>query len=216
MRKLDRDLTPPMGLEQYQHGRDTWGKNNVPSKLVYIAIWDKLNAMQGQRCAYCEGPIDKKNRHIEHFYQRNRHPRGTFDWSNLFGSCKQDKRCGRHKDSYGDYNFKDLIKPDNENPDDLLVFAKDGTVHPRRGLSPKEQDRAQKTIAILNLNHPQLKAIRREAVRGYIQTVEDIAAFAADPQYSEGDWQPLLEEEIQETQSKPYATAIRHVLTRQD
>lgn len=58
-----------------------------------------------------------------------------------------------------------------------------------------------------------LNQIRRSEVAGYIQTAEAFAEMAES--YSEDEWLPLLEEEIQNTAHLPFATAIRHVLTRQ-
>jgi uncharacterized protein (TIGR02646 family) len=52
--------------------------------------------MQGQRCAYCECDISIADKHIEHFVQRSRDVRKTFEWSNLFGSCKRSDSCGDH------------------------------------------------------------------------------------------------------------------------
>jgi hypothetical protein len=50
-------------------------------------------------------------------------------------------------------------------------------------------------------------------VSGYIQTAETFAEIAKE--YDEKEWLPLLQEEIQKISHLPFATAIKHVLTRQ-
>lgn len=211
MHKLQRDPIPPAGLESYQHGRDTWSLT-CPSQQERRNIWDKLNAMQGQRCAYCEGPMAEGNRHIEHFRQRGRYPQGTFDWHNLFGSCNRAGTCGDHKDKCGAYPEQDLIKPDREDPEAFLVFTPNGAVRPRANLIPHDQRRASETIRILALDGA-LNQIRRAEVAGYVQTAEVFAELAQH--FPEDEWLPELQQEIQNTAHLPFATAIKHVLTRQ-
>lgn len=211
MHRLYRDPVPPNGLTKYRHGQDMWS-NTCPTQVERAAIWEKLIAMQGNRCAYCEGPICENQREIEHFRQRSRYPQGTFDWLNLFGSCKRAGTCGDHKDKCGAYPHQDLIKPDVEDPEDFFVFTPSGAIRPRANLPPHDQQRAKETIRILGLDGA-LNQIRRSEVAGYIQTAEAFAEMAAT--FSEDEWLPLLQEEIQNTAHLPFATAIRHVLTRQ-
>lgn len=133
MHRLHRDPQVPACLQSYQHGRDSWSMQS-PIPAERADIWAKLNAMQGSRCAYCEAAIAEGKRHIEHFRQRDRHSQGTFARSNLFGSCLRAETCGKHKDQCGPYEPADLIKPDADNPDDLLVFTAAGGVVPKEGL----------------------------------------------------------------------------------
>ena len=211
MHRLHRDPAPPAGLRKYQHGKDSWS-NTCPSAVERAAIWDKLNAMQAHRCAYCEGPMSTDNRHIEHFRQRARYPQGTFDWHNLFGSCTRPGTCGDHKDKCGAYPHQDLIKPDEEAPEAFLVFTPHGAIRPRANLQTHERHRAEQTIRILALDGA-LNQIRRSEVAGYIQTAEAFAEMAET--FREDEWLPLLQEELKNITHLPFATAIRHVLTRQ-
>ncbi len=211
MHRLHRDPAPPIGLTKYRHGQDTWS-NTCPTQAERAAIWDKLVAMQGNRCAYCEGQICENQREIEHFRQRSRYPQGTFDWANLFGSCKRAGTCGDHKDKCGAYPPDVLIKPDVEDPEAFFVFTPLGAIRPRANLKPRDRYRAEQTIRVLGLNGA-LNQIRRSAVAGYIQFVEELAEWAEA--LPEEDWLQLLQEELQNTAHLPFATAIRHVLTRQ-
>lgn len=210
MHKLHRDPVPPACLARYQHGRDTWSMQS-PTGPERVEIWAKLEAMQGQRCAYCEAAIAEDGRHIEHFRQRGRYPQGSYAWDNLLGSCNRQETCGKYKDQCGVYIHTDLIKPDAEDPEEFLVFSPDGSVHPRANLSPADHHRAAETIRILNLNGV-LRQIRYSEIYGYVQTAEEFAEMASH--FVESEWLPLLQDELRKTEQLPYATAIKHVLTR--
>ena len=187
-----------------------------PTPQERAQIWDKLNAMQGHRCAYCEVAIFEGKRHIEHFRQRSRYPQGTFDWNNLFGSCDRDGVCGRYKDECGIYPHMNLIKPDVDDPDEFLVFDPQGGIHPKAGLTADMLHRAKETIRILNLDGGGLPHMRKAAACGYLQQVEAWEAFASE--FPEEEWRPIVEQELEQelatTGHLPFATAIRHTLTR--
>lgn len=211
MHKLIRPI-PPVCLSRYQHGRDNWRSMSPEHKGE---IWLKLDEMQQKRCAYCEALIktdkENSNSHIEHFRQRDRYHQGTFLWGNLFGSCNRMNSCGKYKDDLPAYNHQDLIKMDTEDPEHFLDFLPDGNVAPIKGLTPAEKNRAVETIRIFNLNGS-LRQIRETAVKGYMQTAEEFAAYAEDPEFDEADWLPLLQEELDQIKDLPFTTAIKHVL----
>lgn len=207
MRKLDRDPLAPQGLSNYRHGVHRWSLTS-PTLEERGYIWAKLDAMQSERCAYCEATIDSANRHIEHFRQRQHYPQGTFDWHNLFGSCHRHE----YKDNCGLYPHQDLIKPDIEDPEDYLVFTPNGSVQPRAHLDTRARNRAEQTIRILELNGA-LTQIRKVHTGPYMETALAIADLARH--HPEEEWLPFLQEELQNTAQLPFATAIKHVLTRQ-
>lgn len=215
MHRLERDPQPPTCLQRYRHGHDKWGMQS-PDPSERGEIWSKLNAMQGNRCAYCEAEISQSKSHIEHFRQRDRYPQGTFDWRNLFGSCNRQGTCGDHKDKCGVYDHTALIKPDEEDPDEYLVFTPQGDVRPKSGLTPADLHRAQETIRILNLAGGGLPHMRRNAAVGYLQNLEAWAECASD--FSEEEWRSVIEQalaqELADTADQPFATAIRHTLTK--
>ena len=211
MHKLQRG-NAPVCLANYQHGRDNWGDVTPGDKGI---IWAELDAMQGQRCGYCEADISKGQKHVEHFRQKSRNATATFLWSNLFGSCNREDSCGKHKDRCEAYNPADLIKPDIDDPDIFFMFVSDGTIAVRHNLSDHDRHRASETLRILNLDahHGPLRRMRQQAAAGYLQTAEEFFALAAE--YSPQDWQPLLDDEVAATANLPFVTAIKHVLTRQ-
>ncbi|MFZ4802600.1 MAG: retron Ec78 anti-phage system effector HNH endonuclease PtuB [Chlorobium sp.] len=210
MHKLERSSAPEC-LSQYSPEKDRW-KSVTPENRAQIR--EQLNAMQQQRCAYCENSTAGNNaQHIEHFRQRSEYPQGTFEWKNLFGSCNRNHSCGKHKDSLaGQYNYQDIIKPDEEDPDHFFCFTQHGTIEIRQHLSERDRHRASETLRIFNLDaqHGPLRSMRKSTLQGYLQTAEEFAAMAE--QFEEKEWRPLLEEELYRIKDLPFATAIKHLL----
>lgn len=212
MRKLVRGEGPRC-LSLYRHGLHRWSLES-PTPPERAQIWEHLRAMQDTRCAYCEADISKHtNAHIEHFRQRDRYRQGTFEWSNLFGSCKRGESCGNFKDRCAPYDHTALIKPDEDNPDDYFIFVSDGTIAPRADLNARLLTRATETLRIFNLDaeNGALREMRREAVRRYLDTAEALQQLCLEN--PDSDCQQFLEEEIQKTAKLPFATAIRHTLS---
>ena len=211
MHKLTRGIAPAC-LATYQHGRDNW---NAVTKIERSTIWTEIEIMQAKRCGYCEADISNGQKHIEHFCQKGRDPTVTFLWSNLFGSCQREGSCGKHKDNCEVYNPADLIKPDMDDPEHFFVFVSDGTIAIRQNLSAPDQQRANETLRIFNLDAERgpLRRMRQQAAAGYIQTSEEFCALADE--YPEKEWRPLLDQELTSIINFPFFTAIKHVLTRQ-
>lgn len=210
MHRLNRGAAPAC-LAGYQYGVHQWA-NGIPASPEKAEIWTCLEGMQQSRCAYCEAALVDGDKHIEHFRQRSRHPAGTFDWTNLFGSCNRKDTCGKHKDSCGLYNHADLLKPDVDDPDDFLVFVSDGTIVAREGLQPNQRNRATETLRVLNLDaeHGALRHMRKQAAAGYLQMAEEFRQFSTE--FDEAEWRPLLEQELAAIAQLPFVTVIRHAL----
>jgi uncharacterized protein (TIGR02646 family) len=216
MHKLHRDPVAPICLSHYQHSVDKWSMKS-PTPDDRNQIWEKLQAMQGLRCAYCEAPISRGQgkSHIEHFRNRKSFPQGTFDWSNLFGSCDRKETCGHAKDDpklTGAYDSADLIKPDIEDPDHFFIFIPDGTIQARDNLTDTDLHRARETLRVFQLDSEggPLRQMRESAVTGHLKTVEEIQLIAAE--FPPSEWLPFLQNEIDKTSHLPFATAIRHTL----
>ncbi|MFV0931183.1 hypothetical protein D3C76_658010 [compost metagenome] len=213
MHKLVRSGGPHC-LTRYQHGLHQWSLES-PTPEEREHIWECLRLMQDTRCAYCEADISKSGRrHLEHFRQRDRFPQGTFDWNNLFGSCNREDACGKFKDSCGAYDHAVLLKPDNDNPDDYFIFISDGTITPREDLNQHNLHRALETLRVFNLDaeHGALREMRREAVRGFLDTATALQEMYEENPDSE-ELQQYLAEELLATAHLPFATAIRHTLS---
>jgi uncharacterized protein (TIGR02646 family) len=209
MRKLNRPNVSPACLGNYDPDTDKWIDISVADKYD---IWAHLDQMHHDRCAYCEAEIKTalgKSSHIEHFRQRSRYKKGTFEWSNLFGSCTKQDSCGNFKDKQPSYPHQDLIKMDKEDPEDFLQFLPDGSVIPKNNLPPNAHHRATETIRLFNLDHA-LRRIRETAIKGYLETAEAFVDIALE--YNIEDWMPLFEEELAEIHTLAFSTAIKHTL----
>jgi uncharacterized protein (TIGR02646 family) len=208
MRKLNRGPAPDC-LSRYRHGTNNWNDLTADDRKE---IWQKLDNMQHQRCAYCEGALRADKRHIEHFRQKGRDPRVTFLWSNLFGSCNRVENCGKYKDELPPYNPADLIKPDVDDPEHFFLFVSDGSVAVRAGLTAMETRRANETIRIFNLNGV-LSAMRRSAIASYVDQGLEVMQMVASGEWTREEGMDFLKEELAAIESLPFSTAIRHTLT---
>lgn len=207
MHKLQRGPAPAC-LSRYRHGANNWNDLTADDRKE---LWQNLDDMQGQRCAYCEGELRADKRHIEHFRQKGRDPKVTFLWSNLFGSCNRFENCGKYKDELPPYTPTDLIKPDDEDPEHFFVFVSDGSVAVRAGLTAAETRRANETIRIFNLNGV-LRAMRRSAIASYVDQGLEVMQMVASGELTPDECKKLYEDELTAIESLPFSTAIRHTL----
>lgn len=210
MHKLDRSTNPaPLCLAEYDYLQHSWCDITSTHKQ---AVRRSLVKMQGERCAYCEGPPNSDG-HIEHFRRKNpaHFPELTFEWDNLFFACGSQDHCGHYKDRprAPQYNPDHLVKPDVHDPDQVFYFHSSGEVRARPKLVGDNAIRASETIRVFNLNSGALKAARRRAIQSYFKRDPHIldGLLAFDPQ----ERQAFIAEEIEATRSDPYCTTIRHL-----
>lgn len=208
MKRLHRANVPaPVCLACYQHGIHSWGHVTPVHKQD---IRNSLRNLQGEVCAYCEGPLDQLGQHIEHFRRKSLHPTLTFSWGNLYWSCDKQDSCGRYKDhGAGAYSPADLVDPCVDDPDLFFRFRSNGSIGIRVGLSSQDTHRAEETLRVFCLDpeYGRLRRMRQAAVAGYVGLVDGGHGFTA------ADLAELFESELLAIQGKPFSTAIRHVLT---
>ncbi len=209
MHRLERGPAPAC-LQQYDGARQRWGDLETGDKRDLRAA---LEAMQADRCAYCEGPLWKGG-HIEHFRRRANFSGLTFAWGNLFLSCGAEEHCGRHKDRpRGEsYDPADLVKPDEEDPDGFFYLHSDGEIRPRLGIGDRDRERAERTIRILGLDCGPLRAARRRALRAYEEREPDILGTLMD--MDEPDRSDFIAMELEATKDEPHGSVIRHYFER--
>jgi uncharacterized protein (TIGR02646 family) len=195
---------PPHCLSLYKNGTHKWDDVTPEHKQL---IWDSLYGMQGEFCAYCECKLIDRKKHIEHFVQKGKDSSKTFTWDNLFGSCKYIDRCGVYKDTQK-YNAVDLIKADIDKPESFFCFLTDGSIKPRRDLSPLEERRAEVTIKVFRLDQ-QLKQIRFSFIQPHVDNAEYLYSLIED--LSKDEWLELVNEELDSLEGLPFYSAIKSV-----
>ena len=144
---------------------DAFGKTHE-----HRLLGDALYERQHHFCAYCEKYLQQiDDGFIEHLVRRKDVPQRTFDWTNMFFSCKHEDSCGLFKDNSKNgivFNENDIIDPSSEHSQDYFCFDQEGHIFPRPDLSPREKQRAEETIRIFNLNNSErLCRLREKAVR---------------------------------------------------
>lgn len=111
-----------------------------------------LLAMTEGRCSYCDGaPLDTSK--IDHFRPKGRLEfyRLVCDWSNLFIACDG---CNQAKREQWDDGLLRPDEPDFEFDRYFWFVADSGELVPNPGASVDDQQRAHRTIAIMDLNRP--------------------------------------------------------------
>ena len=208
MHRLQRGKPPEALTRQARHKK--WQDLSGDEKQQ---VWEELERMQRNLCAYCERTLPENAKHIDHFRQRSLYPEGCFEWANLFGSCNDEHCCGKHKDKLArDYDFQNIIKPDADNPDDFLQFFADGTIAPRADLDTESRQRATETLRVMNLNahNGKLRHMRKKAISGWLSSLETLKNQLLDS--NEELVQKELADMLRETATLEFATAIQHSL----
>lgn len=148
---------------------------NSPHHELYQHVRTLLLADQLNTGGYTELPLSPDdNIHIDHFRKKNMFPQLTFEWENfVIDEVNNDKYGADYKDknvSIEDYD--NLISPVLDNPEYYLTYIQDGTMIPRRDLTElAEIKRAEETIRLFNLNHPDL-VHRREGLIKVLQQLK--------------------------------------------
>ena len=136
-------------------------------QLVRQSVIDALYEGQRGLCVYCGRRLDMsrpgKSYHIEHFRPQSACPHLSVCLANLFLSCGQEtdesnlsETCGTAKDDWFDEN--NCIEPDYPDCTERFSFLLSGEVAPES----QYDTAALKMIAILNLNHRELRKDRED------------------------------------------------------
>jgi uncharacterized protein (TIGR02646 family) len=208
MHKLDRkQALSPSCLGNCDPKTHNWESGNPP--LDKKEIRESLEQMQGTRCAYCEGNVYNDG-HIEHFRRKYHHPHLCFDWSNLFLACGSNKHCGHYKDRRRAKAYKpeDLVKPDEDEPDDYFYAHSTGEIRIRSGISADKEARAKETLRVFNLNQGGLVGARASALKSYRRQAQDIVEALMD--FEPDERREFITDEIESTKDDEYWTTIRH------
>lgn len=211
MHKLYRNRYPHT-LDAHDYRTTKWSEY-IRVQVNKDDIWDSLFDMQGLRCAYCECEMQTYYKgHVEHFVRRDHDARLTFNWDNLFGSCRRGDGCGFYKDNQK-YEIHDLLKLDVDEPDDFFIFLRDGGIILKSGLSRFNITRANETLRVFNLDalHGPLRQQRATAIKNQSPLINEIDNYLLNHGVDE-----LLEEIVEDylsvVKGLPFETALRHVV----
>ncbi|MFT5592572.1 MAG: hypothetical protein ACI8SR_000931 [Oceanicoccus sp.] len=185
MRKLNRPVAPKP-LSKYNYNHKEWSDLTARDKK---SIWYSLNNMQNGYCCYCDSVAVRGNGHIEHFFNKGtkNYKNLTFNWDNLFGSCgfQSGDTCGHYKDRMGasgpgNYDPKNLIKPDVENPSLFFYFLPTGTIKVNDSLTLAEKARAYETIRVINLDDGALNSARYKRIKTIQKEILNLYSLTQD------------------------------------
>lgn len=233
MRWLDRSaIDVPIALQRYKHGINKWDHVSPADKVEIRAHLIQLqSATLIVCCAYCEGSINPDSQtsrgFIEHFRTRDKYPKLTFDWGNLFLSCSNKNHCGNIKDTsrVGSYSPDDLIKPDEESSEEYVVFSSSGRALVKEGLSSDLHRKATETIRTFNLNDEKLVERRKNVTALYRYKLKEIYEFqdlieSAESGEDKKQWSDAfiegIEKELLATKNEPYSSTIRDFFMARD
>ena len=167
---------------------------NTRTNLTFGRIRASLaNMCSGAtRCAYCEDSLADE---VEHFRPKQLYPEHVFVWPNYIYACGpcNGPKGGRFEVIVAGGDIVDVtrkpgqpllpptagrpivIDPRTEDPLTFLQLDLTDTFRflPHSGLSPMDQQRAERTIAILGLNRRDALCVaRREAMNDYLRHLE--------------------------------------------
>ena len=160
---LNKNMNPPLDSGT---AKRRWNRFNGKEKVRSDLLSDQFGL-----CAYTELRLDAcgYDVHIEHVVPKSLFPKRTFDYTNLVlcALSSDDLRSlkggeyfgGHHKDDVYDGGlFVSCVDEDSER---FFRYLSTGKVEPVSTLNVKEKERAEYTIALLNLNSTILVDRRR-------------------------------------------------------
>ena len=131
-------------------------RNAILKNYKHKDIKDTLLSVTHSKCVFCEGrPSECGDDEIDHFKPKSVYPEFTFNWDNLFITCRI---CNRNKRDHDVVKNK-IINPAKDNPDCYFWYdeIRINSIE-QKGVSIV----AQTTINLLKLNHSRLLNARGE------------------------------------------------------
>lgn len=143
-------------------------KNHLISHYRHKDIQNALSISSHGKCAFCEcKPGESSNIEVEHFEPKSRYPDLTFKWDNLLPACR---KCNEAKLDF-DTHTTPIINPSKENPEALLTYDNVRIAPlPNSG----EEQKAQDTIDVCNLNCPRLYKARSELMVSMTEYFDEV------------------------------------------
>lgn len=147
------------------------------------SVVDALNTAQRGLCVYCGRRLhlDRRQFHIEHFRPRSSYPGLEVDLDNLFLSCGQEGHVAKPSETCGhakadQFDETNCIEPDYPSCTHRFRFLLSGEV----ATTGDGDTPAESMIAMLNLNHPELRKDREDILDHIDREGLDLSDFV-DP-----------------------------------
>ena len=159
---MPRSLKDWLALEN-----DDWTPSYPFPADVRQAVVEALHEAQRGLCVYCGRRLDMrqpgKSYHIEHFRPQSSYPELSTDFANLFLSCGQEAREGNPAETCGTakqdrFDEDRHVEPDYPDCTERFRFQLSGEIAPQTD----GDTAAEAMIALLNLNHRELKKDRED------------------------------------------------------
>jgi len=168
VRFIEKGREPPL-LRNWKWENSRLQQNlsysNIPQQAL-AELRETLLRGQGYLCAYTMMRIASSDKgHIEHVQPRWRYPKKELEYGNMVycvpGSDAATYEFGaKRKDSY-DATNSNFVSPLSPTCETRLAYDSNGNANANRA----NDFAARKTIDVLNLNHGELIALRKAAIR---------------------------------------------------
>ena len=159
----------PLLLRQWKwensRQRQNLAYSNIPAQAL-IELREALLMEQGYLCAYTMMRIASADKgHIEHVLPKSRYPNKEVEYRNMIycvpGSKAEPCEFGAKRKDAFDATSRNFISPLHRTCETRLSYDSSGTVSAKSATDTV----AQKTVNVLNLNHADLVALRKAAIR---------------------------------------------------
>ena len=155
-------------------------RNSLLKEQGYICCFcgcsiGELNEQQNNTVIQCVIKKGKKhNTRNAHIMPQSKNPRLSLDYNNICASCNSAIHNERHCDIAQENKILP-ITPLQQDCADYFLFRIDGTIIPNSNKTQNEQNNAQDTIDILNLNSNFLKLEREKIIKNFSNMVKSLS-----------------------------------------
>lgn len=141
--------------------------------------WRRLILYREQHglSGYTEAPLRLEKSHIDHFKKQSLYPHLIFEWSNYVVDGQDDTYGARYKDNAirNRTDNEKLINPIVEEAQKFFKYELSGKIVPADGLNEEDNERAEFTITIFNLNESSLVDRRKRIINMDIRSFEGLS-----------------------------------------
>lgn len=141
-------------LDRIKHGKEV-------RQILHSSLIEEQSGL----CCYCSRVIDDGSSHNEHLKSRTDYPKESMRYQNIVASCNSLTTCGKYKDKKSiTVNY---VSPLEEDCESNFSWDSSGNIF-------GENERAQKTIELLNLNESNLKSSRFAVIKYCTETAKSL------------------------------------------